>query len=150
MDTVGADQKVAFDLGDFTPSRAVDETGEHAIVARCKRSQMVAGANPVGPKPCSHGLQKQALQFAARDRILRPFVTGGQATGLRPNQLPVLVEVGKLGGGDRMARELLAETEFGQLAHRMRLDVDSKSEKLERRRGFENIRIESDLMQTER
>src|ERR1700678_512900 len=32
----------------------------------------------------------------------------------------------------------------------MRLNVDSKSEKLKRRRGFEDIRIESDLMQTER
>jgi hypothetical protein len=60
----------------------------------------------------------------------------------------VLVEVGKLGGGDGMVRQLLTKAKLGELAHRMRLDVDSKSEKLECRRGFENIRIESDLMQT--
>ncbi len=78
------------------------------------------------------------------------MITRGLAARLGPDQLPVLVVEGELGGEDARPRELLAEPQRGELAHRIRLQIDAETRRLELRHRFIDAAVDADLVEAER
>src|SRR5262249_57952920 len=86
---------------------------------------------PLGPKPLGDRRQQTLVQLAAPDRDLRPAVAGIAPARLAPHALAVLVVEDELGGEDADLREPFAKAERGELAHRIGLQVDAVTDRLE-------------------
>src|SRR5205823_6453890 len=110
VDAVGTDQQVTLDLTDGLTGR-IDETRDDLVATLLQAGEMMTGRNRLRPQPFSDRRQQDLVQLAARDRNLRPAIAGGLAARLRPDQLPVLVVEGELGGEDADARKLITESQ---------------------------------------
>ena len=67
------------------------------------------------------------------------MVAGVEPARLAPDPLAVAGEVGELGGPDACALEPSSRAEVGQLAHRVRQQVDADAERLELRHALEDL-----------
>ena len=83
------------------------------------------------------------------DRELRMVVAGGAAERLLVDQLAKAVEEGGIGGGDRDPRQFRFKSERGELARRMRKQIDADADLLDLGRGLENPARDAGLMQRE-
>jgi hypothetical protein len=110
----------------------------------------MAGDDGLRPEPLPDLAQQDFMQPAARDRNLRPAVTGGPAARLGPDQLAVLVVERKLLRKDAGLGQRVAQAERGQLAHRIRLQIDAVAERGERRHRIIDAASDADLVQAER
>ena len=132
MDAVGADQEIALRFAGRRTGR-ICEARDDLVAALLQAGEMMAGRERVRTEPLVDGAEQDLVQLAARDRDLRPAVAGGLAARLGPDQLPVLVVEGELGGEDAGTGKLLAEPERGELAHRIGLQIDAEPDRLELR-----------------
>ena len=94
--------------------------------------------------------EQDLVQLAPRNRNLRPAIAGGAAARLGPDQLAVLVVEGELLGEDAGRGELVAETERGQLADGVGLQVDAVAERAQHRHRVIDAAGDADLMQAQR
>jgi hypothetical protein len=101
-------------------------------------------------QPVADRRQQDHLQLAAVDGVLRPGVAEAATARLAPDEAAAGVEMRLLGGGDAGRLELPAQSELGELAHRVRQQVDADAERLQRGRGVEQLRLDAGRVQAER
>src|SRR3546814_645325 len=150
VDAVGADEQGARNLAARRFALLVDKGSDDVAALLAPVRQVPAGVDSVGADALAHRLQQQHLQLAAVDRELWPAVAGGLAARFRPDELAALGVVGELGRAHAEAVELPQQAELVELAHRMRQQVDADAERLQRRRGLEDLDRPARLVQRER
>ena len=84
------------------------------------------------------------------DRILRPAISGRQSPSFGVDELAELVAEIEPPRGDTGLRKCVAKPEFGQFAHRGRLQIDADAEGRGIAHGLVNTNRYSSLMQAER
>ena len=62
--------------------------------------EAMAGEDALASDPRPHGIEKDEVQVAAVDRVLRPAIAGGDSPWLGPDKLAKLVVIGEGGGFD--------------------------------------------------
>ena len=80
---------------------------------------------------------------------LRPFVAGFDAARLAPDRLAVLGKVRQFACTYGGSVELFDQSEFNQLANRMRQHIDTDAERLQFSHALEDFGRDTDLMQAE-
>ena len=150
MDAVGADQHIAAHGLQLLAGRAIDEPGRHALLVLGEGIEGVTEEDILIADAGPHCLVQDHQQSTAMDRVLRPAVAGGEAARFAPDALPVLGVKRELGGRDRLAGELIAQTQLDQLAHGVRLDVDADADRTQLRHGLVDARLDARGVQGER
>ena len=79
-------------------------------------------------EPLADGVGERELQLTAMDRDLRPLVARLAAARLAPDRLAEAVEVRERRRRDALALDAVREAELGELAHRVRQQVDADAE----------------------
>ena len=95
--------------------------------------------NPCLAEPLQHGLVEYLQQLTAMNRELGPVIARGAAARLGPDALAVFGVEDQLAGGNADRGEAVQQTKFGQLANRMRQDVDADAQLTDGVSGFINI-----------
>ena len=149
VDAVGTDQQVSFRFARRLAGR-IDEAGKDLVAALLQACELVAGDERPRTQAGMDGREQDVLQLAARDRDLRPVVTRGLAARLGPDQLPMPVVEGEFGGEDARAREFFTQSQRGELAHRIRLQIDPVANRLEPGNRFIDAAVDADLVEAER
>src|SRR5258706_4805103 len=144
MNTVASDRNAA---AHRFPAREADRD---AALALFYRFAAIPQCDGIGAEPLPHRLDQHPVQLAAVDRKLRPGVARVAAARLLVDELPEAVVEAHLARQDRMALEMLRETELGQLAHCVGEEVDSDPEPFQLRRRFVHVARNTDLVQAER
>ena len=113
-------------------------------------NEVMTGADPLGAEARTNRVKQDDEQLAAMDRILRPAIAGGAAAWFRPDQLAVFVVVGERRRFDRGLGERIAQTELGELAHCIGLQVDADAERAQRDDELIDAAINAGGVQAER
>ena len=147
-DAVGTDQQIGFDraIGGRAGAAAVGDLHAHTRRHRHKSAHTLAGTHHRLAHSRHHRIEEDLLKPPAMNRVLRPTVACAQTARLGPDQLAAPVVIRQLGGRDAVMCQRLAQTEFGQLADRMRRQVHAHADLADLSRSFEDLH----LMQTRR
>ena len=89
----------------------------------------VAGHDRLRAEPFEGGTVQHHLEFAAVHRILRPAATSFDSSRFGPDVGAVPAHECHLAGVDADRRQLVRQTEVVQLAHGVRLEVDTETER---------------------
>src|SRR2546423_15051401 len=108
------------------------------------------GRNAVRAKAFLHRPIERAMQPAAMDADFGKLIAGALAARLLVNQLAEAVEETAFGILDARAQQLVAQTERGELAHRMRQQRDADAELLHLRRRLVHAARDPARVQIER
>jgi hypothetical protein len=149
VEPVGADKRVAAQLPQ-RPARPVAHPDGDPGGGFGERDERGSRAHRAGPEPVPHRGEQDHLQLAPVNRVLRPAVADVPAARETPDPVAVPVEVHHLRGGDAGRLELGAEAEFGQLAHRVRHQVDPHAERSQRGCRVDHDRLDPGGVQRER
>ena len=120
------------------PSGAANRAVTHPASSRNPASRQPA-CTPPATTPPPGGVPTLGLLASAVGGELRRVVAGMQAARLRPDRLPQVVHVGQAPGADCHGVELRQQAELGQLADRVRQDVDADAERAHLRRRFQHL-----------
>jgi hypothetical protein len=93
------------------------------------------------PEALEHGPVEEAEEAASMDRVLRPPVAGGEATGLAPDALTVLVVEHELASGQPGRRQVVGQAQLGELAHGVGEHVDPDTELGDHRCRLEELDV---------
>jgi len=149
VDAVGADQNIALGLADRL-ARRIGEARDHGVAALLELRQAMAGDDSARTQPLADRGEQYLVQLAARDRNLRPAITGGAAARLGPDQLTVLVVEGELLGEDTGRREFFRQAQRRQLADGVGLQIDAVTERAQGRHRLVDAAGHTDLVQAQR
>lgn len=142
MDTVAADEQIGRDTANGRPRRAVDELAPHpAGRVLPEAGELVAGMDARRAETIHYRPMQDAEQLATMDRNLGPAVAHGHPEWLAPDLLATTREVDVLGGGDADGGEGGEQPQLGQLAHRMREEVDPHAQLTDGRGGLVDAHI---------
>ena len=129
---------------------AIGKARRHALIILIDAFATLVQQNAVLSQSLPHGVDQYLMQVAAMDRQLRPVIAGGTAAWLLADELTEAVVVGHLLGGDCHILQQLAETEFGQLAHGMWLQIDADTEPAQIGCRLKHPARQAEFMQAER
>ena len=128
----------------------IGEARDDLVAALLEARQAMAGDDRLRAQPLVDRREQDLVQLAPRNRNLRPAIAGGAAARLAPDQLAVLVVERELLGEDAGRGELVAETERGQFADGVGLQVDAVAERAQHRHRVIDAAGDADLMQAQR
>src|SRR5581483_11807811 len=117
MDAVGPDQYARLiDL--LRSGLTVREADAHAISLLLEFAEFQSAPNIFIADALADGAKQQMLKLAAMNRILRPAVSGGEASGFFMDELAELVAKIKPPRSDAGRRKGASEPEFGEFSDR--------------------------------
>jgi hypothetical protein len=105
--------------------------------------------DPGRPQPVEHCAMEDGLQLATVNGELRHIVPGVGTAKLLPHRLTETIAIEQLARTDTDTVELGQEAEPGQHADGVRQHVEADAQFAQLRRLFEDLGLESSLVQTE-
>ena len=118
------------------------------IQFRC--NETMAWPHRLVPEPAANLLKKQYLQPSSMDRVLRPTITCGDATGFGPDQLPTPRKVLKFRRGNANGGKGGSKAEIRKLANGVGLEIYPYTEGPHVGGGFVDLNSEPVTMRGER
>ena len=106
-------------------------------------------AHRIGSQRCLYFLYQHHLQAATMHSHLRPAVPCLQATRFVPDQTAISHAISQIGDGHTEMDQLIQQSEFGHLAHRMGQHIDAHTQWLRDAHRFIDHRFEAHLGQTQ-
>ena len=129
---------------------AIGKARRHALIILIDAFATLVQQNAVLSQSLPHGVDQYLMQVAAMDRQLRPVIAGGTAAWLLADELTEAVVVGHFLGGDCDILQRLTDAQLGQLAHGVRLQIDTHAKPTQIRCCLEHPARQAEFMQAER
>ena len=136
MDPVGSDEYIPDNL------RARREVHRYRTVVLGGVYDPMIGMKSALAETIDKRTMQHAQQASAMNGVLRPAISRSQTSRLSPDPLPVLVEHHELARRQPRRRQLLAQTELGQLTHRVGQHVYADAELFNRQCRLENLDVD--------